>query len=457
LTAFGCTAYPGTKACDDANLNALVASGAPAITIFGKTWDLHVTEVLKTTLDENLRLIKDSCVFLKKKNRTVIFDAEHFFDGYRANAQYAMQALAAAVDGGAQVVVLCDTNGGSLPAYVYDTVRAVVARFPNVTVGIHTHNDGGLAVANTLMAVEAGASQVQGTMNGIGERCGNADLVQIIANLQLKMGMKAVPQRNIKDLFELSHYVSEISNLKHPDNHPFVGKSAFAHKAGVHINAVVKVKESYEHVAPEAVGNSRRLLVSELSGKTSIVEAAKEMGFELDKRSAKAQKLHETIFARENEGYQFEAAEASFKVIIERALNERHPFFTTVDFRSMVSRRADGTMFSEATVKLLVGKEMVHTVAEGDGPVNALDNAVRKALSEFYPVLKSMHLSDFKVRVLNEKAGTAAKVRVLIESQDASDVWTTVGVSENIIEASWLGLVDSIEYKLIKDGIKPKV
>jgi len=456
LAAFGCTAYPGTKASEDANLNALIASGAPAVTIFGKTWDMHVTGVLKTTLEENIRIIKDSCAFLKSKGREVIFDAEHFFDGYRANPDYAMRALSAAVDGGADVLVLCDTNGGSLPQYVFETVEAVVAYFPKVTIGIHVHNDAGLAVANSLMAVSAGASHVQGTMNGLGERCGNADLVQIIPNLQLKMHLKALPQKQMKELFEISHYVSEISNLKHPDNHPFVGKSAFAHKAGVHINAVLKVKESYEHLAPESVGNSRRLLVSELSGKTSIAEAAKEMGFDLDKRSAKAQKLHETIFALENAGYQFEAAEASFKVVIERELNVRHPFFRTIDFRSMVTRREDGTMFSEATVKIEVAGFAVHTVSEGDGPVNALDNAVRKALSDAYPVLKTMHLSDFKVRVLNEKAGTAAKVRVLVESQDSSDVWTTVGVSENIIEASWLALVDSIEYKLIKDNVKPK-
>lgn len=448
LTAFGCTTYVKTPASKDENIKALLKSGAEVITIFGKSWDFHVTDVFKTTLDENLRMINDSCSYLKKKGRRVFFDAEHFFDGYKANPEYAMKAIMAAQDGGADAVILCDTNGGSLPSEVADIVKSV-KKVIDVELGIHTHNDSGMAVANSVVAVEAGCSQVQGTVNGIGERCGNADLIQIIPNVQLKLNKKAVTARQLKELTELSHYVSELSNLKHPDNHPYVGRSAFAHKAGVHINAVLKNSSCYEHITPDLVGNTRRLLLSELSGKSSIAQAAKDMNHDLDKKSDKAKKLHRIILDLEREGYQFEAAEASFKLIIERELKKHEPFFKTIDYRASIEMR-DDRMISEAIVKLDVNGDIKHTVAEGDGPVNALDRALRKSLVDVYPVLKHMHLSDFKVRVLNEKEGTAAKVRVLIESQDEDDVWTTIGVSGNIIEASWKALADSIEYKLLK-------
>lgn len=450
LTAFGCTTYVDTPPSKDKNIQALLKAETEVITIFGKTWDLHVKDVFKTTLDENLRMIEESCAYLKKKGRTVFFDAEHFFDGYKNNPEYALRAIKAAQNGGADVVVLCDTNGGTMPLEIHNLVTMLKTEM-QTELGIHTHNDAGMAVANSVLAIDSGCSQVQGTINGIGERCGNADLMQIIPNLQLKMNKKVVTAKQLKELTEVSHYVSEIANLKHPDNHPYAGKSAFAHKAGVHINAIVKNSMSYEHTAPETVGNKRRLLLSELSGKTSIVEAAKELKHDLDKKSKKAQELHKMIFDLEGQGYQFEVAEASFKVIIERHLKSYKPFFKTVDYRANIVQQDNGTMLSEAIVKLEINKEIKHTVAEGDGPVNALDNALRKALVEVYPVLGEMHLSDFKVRVLNEKAGTAAKVRVLIESQDAEDVWNTIGVSENIIEASWLALVDSIEYKLLKN------
>lgn len=455
LAAFGCTTYVDTPASKDKNLQALIKSGAEVVTIFGKSWDLHVKDVFKTTLDENLRMINDSCRFLKKKGREVFFDAEHFFDGYKANPEYALRALKAAEDGGADVLVLCDTNGGTMPLELHNIINEV-KKHVGIELGIHAHNDAGVAVANSLIAIEGGCTQVQGTVNGIGERCGNADLIQIIPNLQLKLSKKVVSVRQLRDLTDLSHYVSEVSNLKHPDNHPYVGNSAFAHKAGVHINAVLKNSICYEHSIPELVGNKRRLLLSELSGKSSIVEAAKDLDHKLDKRSSKALDLHKIILDMEQAGYQFEAAEASFKLIIERELKQYKPFFTTLDYRTNVMQPANDKMLSEAIIKLDINGNVIHTVAEGDGPVNALDSALRKGLIDTYPVLKDMHLSDFKVRVLNEKAGTAAKVRVLIESQDADDTWNTIGVSENIIEASWLALVDSFEYKLLKSKKKKK-
>jgi 2-isopropylmalate synthase len=449
LAAFGSTCYADTSAAKDANIQGLLKVETEVVTIFGKSWTLHVKDVLRTTLDENLRMIGDSVQYLKKKERTVFYDAEHFFDGYRADSAYALKTLEAACEAGADCIVLCDTNGGTLPSELSRIVAEVGARI-SVPLGIHAHNDAGLAVANSLAAVEAGCVHVQGTINGIGERCGNADLVQIVPNLQLKMGCKVVSDKHLTELTDLSHFVSEVSNLKHHDNHPFVGKSAFAHKAGVHINAMVKNQTSYEHIDPELLGNKRRMLLSELSGKTSIVEAAKGLNHSIDKKSEQAQRLHDIILERERQGYHFEAAEASFKLIIERELKQHKGFFETLGFRAIIMKRDGGDMISEAMIKIRVGDEIQHTVAEGDGPVNALDTALRKALVGFYPELATMHLSDFKVRVLDEKEGTAAKVRVLIESQDADDVWTTIGVSENIIEASWNALVDSIEYKLMK-------
>jgi len=454
VVAFGSTRRPKASPSDDENLKALIKSGVGFAAIFGKTWDMHVTDILKVSLHENLRMIKDTVEFLKSKNLYVFYDAEHFFDGYVRNKDYALETLHSAVSAGCDVVVLCDTNGGMLTHELGTIVRAISSECSTVTLGIHTHNDGGLAVANTLAAVEAGASVAQGTINGYGERCGNGDLCGIIPNLQLKMGYKCVSESKLKELTEVSRYISEISNMKPQDNQPFTGRSAFAHKGGVHINAVMKNPASYEHTMPEKVGNHRRILVSELSGKTSIILKAKEMELDLTKDDPQTKRILRLIQSMENQGYHFEAADGSFELLMKKALKKYKSFFTLQSFRVSIQKREDDTLISEAIIKLSVNKKEEHTAAEGDGPVNALDNALRKALTKFYPTLAKMHLSDFKVRVLDEKAGTAAKVRVLIQSEDENSSWGTVGVSENIIEASWQALTDSVEYKLLKDKVK---
>lgn len=454
LVAFGSTRRPRISPSDDENLKALIKSGVKLAAIFGKTWDMHVTDVLKVSLHENLKMISDTIEFLKSRNFYVFYDAEHFFDGYTQNKDYALETLRSAVSAGCDAVVLCDTNGGMLTNELGTIVRAISSECSSVSLGIHTHNDSGLAVANTLTAVEAGANIVQGTINGYGERCGNADLCAIIPNLQLKMGNKCIPESKLKELTEVSRYVSEISNMKLHDNQPFTGRSAFAHKGGIHINAVMKNPVSYEHIIPEKVGNHRRILVSELSGKTSIVLKAKEMELDLTKDDPKTKKILKLIQSMENQGYHFEAADGSFELLIKKALKKYKPYFTLEGFRVSIEKREDDALISEAIIKLNVNKKEEHTAAMGDGPVNALDNALRKALAKFYPALSKMHLSDFKVRVLDEKAGTAAKVRVLIQSEDENSSWGTVGVSENIIEASWQALVDSVEYKLLKDKVR---
>lgn len=454
LVAFGSTRRPKSSPSNDENLKAIIKSGARLTAIFGKAWDMHVTDVLKVSLQENLRMIKDTVGFLKSKDIYVFYDAEHFFDGYAQNKDYALETLRSAVSAGCDAIVLCDTNGGMLTHELGAVVRAISSECSTVTLGIHTHNDGGLAVANTLTAVEAGASVVQGTINGYGERCGNADLCAIIPNLQLKMGYKCVPEPKLKELTDVSRYVSEISNMRPQDNQPFTGRSAFAHKGGIHINAVMKNPVTYEHIMPEKVGNHRRILVSELSGKTSIILKAKEMEFDLTKDDPKTKKILKLIQAMENQGYHFEAADGSFELLVKKELKRYKPFFTLEGFRVSIEKREDNTLISEAIIKLNVNKKDEHTAAIGDGPVNALDNALRKALAKFYPTLSKMHLADFKVRVLDEKVGTAAKVRVLIQSEDENSSWGTVGVSENIIEASWQALVDSVEYKLLKDKVR---
>ncbi len=456
IVAFGSTRYAHSSADKDKNLLSLVRSGAGYITIFGKTWDLHVRDVLRVSLDENLRMIDDSVRFLKKKKKIVFYDAEHFFDGFKANREYALKTLKAAENSGADVLVLCDTNGGTLPDEVSEIIRRI-RETVKTPLGIHTHNDSGLAVANSLVAINQGCIQCQGTINGYGERCGNADIVCLMAVLSLKMGCKLKGIRDISKLSELSHYISEVSNLKHQNNAPFVGKSAFAHKGGVHINAVLKNPAAYEHILPEKVGSRRRILSSEVSGKTSIVMLAKDMNFSLDKKSRQVQKIHKIIQRLEKEGYQFEAAEGSLKLIIQKSVKKHKRFFTFLGFRVIVERKPGSGIVSEATLKMRVKGKMRYTVAEGDGPVNALDFALRKCLIEFYPDIKKMHLTDFKVRVLDERQGTATKVRVLIESQDEDEIWSTVGVSENIIEASWRALIDSIEYKLLKESKKKKL
>jgi 2-isopropylmalate synthase len=448
LAAFGSTRRAATAA-KDANLRALLDAETRTVTIFGKSWDLHVREVLKATLEENLALIRDSVAFLTRHGRTVIYDAEHFFDGYNDHPAYALKTLQAALEGGAGTVVLCDTNGGCLPADIRRMVLAIreTTRAP---LGIHAHNDGELAVANSLAAVESGCVHVQGTMNGYGERCGNANLVSIAANLQLKMGYRGVPDAKLKDMTETSRFVAEVSNMAQHPNQPFVGTSAFAHKGGVHVNAVMKNPRTYEHLDPKLVGNERRVLVSELSGRSSLVIKARDLSLDLSKHTPQAKRLLGLLQKLEHQGYHFEAAEGSFELLLRRQLKQAAPSFALEGFRIIMEKR-DHRLSSEATIKIRVNGVKEHAAAEGDGPVNALDNAIRKALARFYPTLATMHLTDFKVRVLDEKAGTAAKVRVLIQSQDAHDSWGTIGVSENIIEASWLSLVDSLEYKLLKD------
>jgi 2-isopropylmalate synthase len=453
LTAFGSTRRAGGKTSEDFVLRELLNAGTEYITIFGKSWDLHVRSVLGTTLKENLNMIEDSVKYLKKKGRHVFFDAEHFFDGYRENPRYAMDTLKAAAEGGAEVLILCDTNGGSLTSSVFEVVEEVSARL-KTPLGIHAHNDAEMAVANSVAAVQAGCVHVQGTFNGYGERCGNANLVSILPALKFKLGLDCLSSVEFKDLTEASMYIADICNMKQQDNQPYVGKSAFAHKAGVHVNAMLKVRRSYEHIDPSSVGNRRRMLISELSGKSSIADKATEMGIKIDKKSEEASKILNSVQDMEKEGYQFELAEASLLLMMRRASDNFKEHFQMNDFRVIVESREGGPIVSEATVKMKIGKSFRHTVSLGDGPVHAMDQALRKSLVEFFPSLNRMHLSDFRVRVLDEKAGTAAKVRVLIQSQDEADSWWTVGVSENIIEASWLALKDSIEYKFVKDEAK---
>jgi 2-isopropylmalate synthase len=451
VAAFGSTRRPGTAPARDRNLKELVASGARVATIFGKSWLLHVKNVLRTTPEENLAMVFDSVSFLVKKGLTVFYDAEHFFDGYKADPAYALRTLKAAVDGGATFIVLCDTNGGCLPSEIARIIGEIKPKV-GAPLGIHCHNDGGVAVANSIAAVEAGCTMVQGTINGYGERCGNADLIPIIANLSLKLGFKTIPQENLKKLTEASHFVAEVSNMRHLDNQPYAGESAFAHKAGVHINAIMKDSRSYQHIDPATVGNRSRVLVSELGGKSGILLLAKDFNLDLTKDDPKTKKLHKLLQDLEMKGFHFEAAEGSFELLLKKALHKVEEFFKLESFRVVVNRDSDKKVSTEAIIKLRVKGKIEHTAAEGDGPVNALDNALRKALHGFYPSLAKMHLSDFKVRVLEEKAGTAARVRVLIQSQDEKDTWNTIGVHENIIEASWMALTDSVEYKLLKDS-----
>jgi 2-isopropylmalate synthase len=384
---------------------------------------------------------------------TVFYDAEHFFDAYRTNKEYSLQCLSAAIEAGAKTICLCDTNGGSLTSEIFGIVSEVKEKFRDTSIGIHCHNDAGVAVANSIAAVEAGADMVQGTINGIGERCGNADLIPIIANLKLKLGIDCIPQANLKNLTRVSHFISEVSNMRVKNDQPFVGESAFAHKGGMHINAIMKNPHTYEHIDPSLVGNHRRILVSELGGKTGILLQAKSMELDLSKEDPQTKKILALVQKLEHQGYHFEAAEASFELLMKRALKKYKKFFELEGFRVVIEKQSEKKITSEAIIKIKVKGTKEHTAAEGDGPVNALDNALRKALKDFYPTLSKMHLSDFKVRVLDEKSGTAARVRVLIQSQDEKDTWSTIGVSENIIEASWQALVDSIEYKLLKDNL----
>ncbi|HVC96309.1 MAG TPA: citramalate synthase [Pirellulales bacterium] len=449
ICAFGMTRRKGTDPANDPGMRALVDAGVRVATLVGKTSDFHVTEVLRAGLDENLEMIADSVRFLREAGMDVIYDAEHFFDGWKANRAYALRTLRAATEAGAGLVVLCDTNGGSMPDEVAELTRAAGAELP-VPLGIHCHNDCELAVANSLAAVDAGAVQVQGTINGIGERCGNADLISVIANLAWKKeGYQVLRPESLARLTELSRYVYELANMNFRSGQPFVGTSAFAHKGGMHVHAVARAASSYEHMAPEKVGNERRFLVSELSGRSNIMALTAKHHLQDDRELM--DKILGQVVALENQGYQFEAAEGSFDLLVRKCAGAFTPHFERLQFHVGVEADHDGAATTEATVKLRVGGAVRHEVAEGDGPVNALDAALRKALGAHFPNLAGMHLVDYKVRVINSEAATAAGVRVGIESRDERDVWGTVGVSENIIEASWIALVDSIEYKLFKD------
>jgi 2-isopropylmalate synthase len=450
VVAFGSTRRVNVKTSKDENLQALIDCRAPVVTIVGKSWDLHVTEVLRCSLEKNLIVCAESVSYLKDFGREVIFDAEHFFDGYKANPDYAMKVLLAAAQAGADVIVLCETNGGALPDKVNEITSVVRREFPGITIGIHTHNDSDCAVANTLAAVRAGARHVQGTVNGMGERCGNANLCSVIPNLCLKMGFKTSVKKHVSSLTELSRFIFEIANLSPAANMPYVGESAFAHKGGLHIDAIQKDKRTYEHIDPELVGNERRFLLSELSGSSNVLAKLERQKLVTDKRLAK--KILKEVQDLENEGYQFEAAEASFEILVKKALGEYKPSFKLEKYHVNVERNTSGQLVTEATVKLTVDGIVEHVVSEGDGPVNALDGALRKSLERFYPsIISDMHLIDYKVRVVNARAGTAARVRVIIESRDGDAIWGTIGVSENIIDASWKALVDSVEFKLIKD------
>ncbi len=449
MCAFGSTARFPDKVESDSNLNALLKSETPIVSIFGKTWKFHAIKGLGLSPEENESLIYQSVKFLKVRGRKVVFDAEHFFDGFRDDPQFALQMLKAAQEAGADVITLCDTNGGSLPHQIRDAVLAVKETI-HIPIGIHTHNDGDLAVANSLIAIEAGASHVQGTINGIGERCGNANLISIIPNLILKLKLQTGNDIKLENLTSLSHYVYEMINIVPNTRAAFVGKSAFAHKGGIHVSAVLKDSRMYEHIAPHLVGNTQRVLVSDLSGQSNIRYKAHELGVEVSEDPEFNKKLVAHIKSLEFEGYQFDGAEASFELILRSENDEFVPFFKTLDSKVNVFFDNQKHEKSEAVLKIEVNGEIEHTAAEGHGPVNALDNALRKALQRFYPEIAAIKLVDYKVRVLDEQDGTTAKVRVLISSSDGVDTWTTVGVSENIIEASWQAMCDSINYRLFK-------
>jgi len=451
IVAFGNTRRAGVAVEEDATLRALLATEVPVVTLVAKASLPQVVRVLRTTPEENLAMIADSIHFLKAKGRRVIFDAEHFFDGYIADSEYALQALEVAEEAGAEVICLCDTNGGTLPSRLVEIIRRVKEAI-DTPLGIHAHDDMGVAVANTLAAVKEGLTHVQGTINGYGERCGNADLCAIIPNLKLKMGIDCVSDAQLAQLTELSRYVSELANLSPDPFAPYVGQSAFVHKGGLHADAMAKWEDSYQHIQPELVGNYQRILVSELSGRSNILAKAKELGFELASRAPEVTGILDTVKELEAQGFQFEGAEGSFELLIRRAQSGYRPPFQLLDFLVLVEKRTGREILAEATIKVQVGDQVMHTAAEGNGPVNALDAALRKALSSFYPVLDSVRLTDYKVRILDETAGTEARTRVLIETSDGHNTWSTVGSSTNIIEASWLALADSLEYALIKNG-----
>ena len=453
LTAFGSTRHKDNHAENDPNLNALLQADTPVVTIFGKTWDLHVTEALSATLEQNLEMIQDSVAFIKSKGKTVIYDAEHFFDGYKANPEYALRTLEAAIKGGADRLVLCDTNGGTLPEFIAERVKEVKAAF-NVPVGIHTHNDSELAVANSLAAIQAGATHVQGTVNGYGERCGNANIISIVANLVLKLGLEQ-PQ-DLTKLREVSHYIDERANMQPNIRAPYVSDTAFAHKGGIHVSAVNKNPKTYEHVDPNLVGNKRRVLLSDLSGRANILAKSNEFGETVDAKDPTVKEVLDRMKELENRGYSFEGAEASFQLMSKKVRGDYQPYFALHGFTVMMDKReTDQDVRCDATIKVEVGGQFEHTAADGNGPVNALSEALNKALVRFYPSLAELTLTDYKVRVLagSAESGTASVVRVQVETTDGKDTWGTVGASTNIIDASYEALIDAIEYKLVKDKV----
>ncbi len=461
LVAFGSTRRMNSRVAEDPNIQALVQAKTQVVTIVGKAWDQQVTRVLETTLEESLSMITDSISYIRAKELRVFFDAEHFFDGYKDNPEYALRVVVAAANAGAECVVLCDTNGGALPQHIVEAIEAA-KKASRVTLGIHTHNDIELAVANSLVAVEAGVMQVQGTINGYGERCGNANLCSIIPTLKLKIGIDCVTDEQLSKLSDVSHYVSELANMPHYDRFPYVGDDAFTHKAGIHVSGLIKWEDSYQHINPMLVGSHQHVAVSELAGKGSIIFKAKERGLPVPK-GKDVDKVLEQIKSLEKQGFQYDVAEASFDLLLRRAQRNYQPPFELVDFMVVIEKRRrlpktgnQEEPLSEATIKVKVDNRIVHTAAEGDGPVDALDQALRKALLQFYPDLADVKLIDYKVRILEENAGTASQVRVLIESSDGRENWRTVGSSTNIIEASWLALADSIEYWLVKQTGKEK-
>lgn len=449
LVAFGSTRRKNEAVEDDRNLRSLLDAQTPAVSIFGKSWDFHVTEIIHTTLEENLRMIEETVAFLKRNGREVIFDAEHFFDGYKHHPEYAMQTLFAAERGGADSICLCETNGGAFPDEVYRIVSEVVKQV-SVPIGIHTHDDGGMAVASSIMAVEAGAVFVQGTLIGFGERCGNANLSTVLSNLQLKRSYECIPPENLHKLMQSCHMISEVSNVQMNKNMPYVGKSAFAHKGGMHIDGVNKAPSSFEHINPESVGNTRRFLMSEVAGRSTLIEKIQRVDAKICREDPVTAQIIGQIKEMEHQGYQFEGADATLEMLIRKQLGNYHPFFKVEKFKTMGEQQnGEENPSASAMVKVVVNGQSEMTAAEGNGPVNALDSALRKALERFYPILQTVHLTDYKVRVLDSRDRTASKVRVLIESTDGKEFWTTVGVSVDIIEASLDALVASIEYKLI--------
>lgn len=449
LVAFGSTRRKEIAVEKDANVQALLASGTDTVCIFGKCWSLHVDEILHTTKQENLSMIRDTVSFLSGHGKRVFFDGEHFFDGYKENPAYALDALRAAAEAGAAALILCDTNGGCFPDEISEITKTVCLQFPYKQIGIHTHNDGGMAVANAVAGAMAGAVHVQGTYLGYGERCGNANLSAVIANLQIKKGMSCIPDDCLSKMTRTARSIAEISNITMARSMPYVGSSAFAHKAGMHADGVLKLPRSFEHVDPKLVGNERRFLMSEIAGRKAVVEKIQKIRPTLTKDSPETRAVVEALKQMEAQGYQFEGAESSFELLVRKKTGDYHPFFELINYQIISGRPAEPNCSATATIKIRVGEHTQLMAAEGNGPVNALDKALRAALEVFYPQLRNVRLIDYKVRVLDSKDATAAMVRVLITSADGSNIWTTVGVSGDVLEASWTALVDSIEYALL--------